>query len=184
MATESKAIELGVSCPDFHLLGVDGAQHSRDDYSRSKVLVVGFTCNHCPYVQAYEDRVNELAKSFSQSQLSIVCINSNDPISYPDDSFEKMKERAELKSFQFDYLQDESQEVAKAFNAACTPEFYCYDQNRVLRYHGRLDDEMKELTKIKSHYLRDAIEDLLAERLPRVDKSVAIGCSIKWAKAA
>lgn len=180
MATESKPIELGVPCPEFDLIGVDDQKHSLRSYDQHSVLVVAFTCNHCPYVQAYESRLNELAKAYKSKSVAFVCINSNDEKTYPEDSFEKMKERAKAKSFHFDYLRDSTQEVARAFQAACTPEFYVYDQERKLRYHGRLDDNHQDVQAVKHTYLKDVLDDLLANKEPRWKQTNAIGCSIKW----
>lgn len=180
MATESKPIELNVSCPSFTLPGVDGKDHSLSDYVGSSIFVVGITCNHCPYVQAYESRINDLAKMYKNRGVAFVCINSNDAKAYPEDSFDEMKMRASKLGFVFDYLRDETQEVAKAFNAACTPEFYVFDASRKLRYHGRLDDNQKDPSAVKEAYLKNAIEDLLAKRDLRHTQTSAIGCSIKW----
>jgi peroxiredoxin len=180
MATESKPIELGVSCPDFHLQGVDGKNHTLADYKSNKILVVAFTCNHCPYVQAYEGRFIDLAKNYRTKSVAFVAINANDDKAYPEDSFEMMQVRAKKLGFNFDYLRDETQAVARAFNAACTPEFYVYDQDRKLRYHGRVDDNHKEPAAVKRTYLKDAIEDLLAGKTPRETQTAAMGCSIKW----
>lgn len=182
MPTESKPIELGISCPDFSLLGTDDQHHSLDSYRASPVLVIAFTCNHCPYVQAYEKRLNQWAVHFRSKRVSFVSINSNDDSAYPEDSFAQMKTRAKNLSFQFDYLRDDTQEVAKKFNAACTPEFYVFDQERKLRYHGRLDDNMKDELAVQKFYLRDAIEDLLTGRSVREPQTSAIGCGIKWRK--
>jgi thiol-disulfide isomerase/thioredoxin len=180
MPTESKPIELNTSCPDFHLPGVDGKNHDLKSYASSPVLVVGFTCNHCPYVQAYEGRLKDLAREYVPKNVAFVCINANDATAYPDDSFEMMKIRAKDLNFNFDYLHDSSQDVARKFNAACTPEFYVYDRERKLRYHGRLDDNHKDPKAVKASYLRDAIEDLLQGKAPRVSQTAAMGCSIKW----
>lgn len=182
MPTESKPIQLGISCPDFELKGTDDKSHSLRSYSSSKVLVVGFTCNHCPYVKAYEDRINALAKNYQGREVSIVCINSNDAVNYPEDSFDAMKSRAREKGFVFDYLHDETQAIAKAFNAACTPEFYVFDPERKLRYHGRLDDNTHEAQNVKEHFLQNAIESILNSSPIKVEKTHALGCSIKWKK--
>lgn len=180
MATESKPIELNTHCPDFHLPGVDGKDHRLSDYAGSKILVVGFTCNHCPYVQAYEKRLIDLVSALKPKGVSFVCVNANDERTYPDDSFDRMRERARQLGFNFDYLHDASQEAARAFNAACTPEFYVYDSRRLLRYHGRLDDNHKEPGAVKHTYLKDAIENLLADKSPEPSQTAALGCSIKW----
>jgi thiol-disulfide isomerase/thioredoxin len=159
---------------------VDGRTYSLSDFGKSRILVVGFTCNHCPYVQAYESRLNALANEFQPKGVAFVCINANDDKAYPEDSFLKMKERAKQLGFNFVYLRDEAQSTAKAFNAACTPEFYIYDESRKLKYHGRLDDNHKDASAVKATYMRDAIEDLLASKPIRIAQTSAIGCSIKW----
>jgi len=179
---ESKPIELQSLCPNFNLPGVDGNEHSLESYAASKILLVGFTCNHCPYVQAYEQRLNQLAREYSSKGVSFVCINANDEINYPDDSFEQMKIRAKKLDFHFDYLRDETQAVAKSFNAACTPEFYIYDQNRKLCYHGRLDDNQQNPEAVKHQYIKEALDDLLNSRPVQTTQTSAIGCGIKWKK--
>lgn len=180
MPTESKPIELGIKCPSFELMAVDGKRYSLESFASSKALVVAFTCNHCPYVQAYEGRLIELVKRFSSKGVSFVCINSNDSKAYPEDSFEGMKKRSRDLGFNFYYLWDESQSVAKSFSAACTPEFYVYDSNRKLRYHGRLDDNHKDASAVKKHFLNDALEALLTGASIETAQTAAMGCSIKW----
>ena len=188
MALESKEIEIGVPCPQFELIGTDGKTYSLNTWKEHQVLVIGFICNHCPYVKAYEDRLNALIgrysdKNFSSTDVAFVCISSNDSVAYPEDSFEKMKERAETEALKYVYLFDESQEVAKRFNAACTPEFYVYDSDRKLAYHGKLDDNHQDPAAVKESYLKNAIDDLLAGKWPRKPQTHAIGCSIKWKKS-
>ncbi len=180
MPTETKPIELQTPCPSFNLPSVDGSQKNLASYAEKEVLVVGFSCNHCPYVKAYEERLNALAKEYLSKGVGFLCINSNNDQSHPDDSFENMKKNASEKGFVFDYLRDDSQDVAKAFNAACTPEFYIYDQERKLRYHGRIDDNYEDASSVKETYMKDALEDLLANQPLRLDQTSAIGCSIKW----
>ncbi len=180
MASESKAIEMNTSCPEFNLKGIDGRMHTLSSYSTAQLLVVGFTCNHCPYVQAYESRLMDAVSKWKDRSVAFVCINANDATSYPEDSFEKMIERAHRLQFNFDYLYDETQSVARAFNAACTPEFYVYDEKRRLRYHGRLDDSPKDAQAVKNKYLENAVEALLAGQAPEPTQTSAIGCSIKW----
>jgi peroxiredoxin len=180
MPTESKPIELGTPCPSFDLLAVDGKRYTRESFSQSKLMVVAFTCNHCPYVQAYEQRLMDLVGKFSSQGVAFVCINANDSKTYPEDSFEGMKDRAKKLGFNFHYLWDESQTVAKSFNAACTPEFYVYDADRKLRYHGRLDDNHKDPSAVKARYLESALDALLAGQTLRTAQTAAMGCSIKW----
>ena len=180
MAIESKTLEVGNYCPDFDLPGVDGKKHKLSDYADAKVFVVGITCNHCPYVQAYEGRFNKLANMYKEKGVSFICINPNDEKTHPGDSFENMKQRAEEHSFAFDYLRDETQEVARSFLAECTPEFFVYDQNKKLQYHGKLDDNHKDETAVSKTFLKDAIDSLLEGNLPKVTEFPAMGCSIKW----
>lgn len=173
-------LKIGDKCPDFSLPAVDGKTYSRDGLLEGKKgLVVVFSCNHCPYVRAYEDRMIALAKETAPKGIAWAAVCSNDAERYPDDSFEEMKKRAEEKGFPFPYLHDETQEVARAFDAAATPEFYLFDAAGKLAYHGRLDDEMEE-DKVTKRYLADAIEALLAGRPADPAKTHAIGCTIKW----
>ena len=119
--------------PGFSLTGVDDKTYSLNDFSEKKILIVIFSCNHCPYVQAYEDRIIALQNEFEKEDVQIVAINSNDDVKYPDDSFEEMKKRANARGFNFPYLRDETQETAKAFGATHTPQIFLFDKNRKLK---------------------------------------------------
>lgn len=171
-------LKFGDPAPDFSLPGVDGRIYSLASFKDKKVLVIVFSCNHCPYVQAYEDRMIAVQRDYEGVQLVAIC--ANDAKEYPDDSLENMKIRHREKRYNFPYLRDDSQKVAKAYDAACTPEFYVFDSERRLRFHGRLDDNYEDPKKVKRQYLRDALDDLLAGRPVRVPESHPIGCSIKW----
>lgn len=142
--------------------------------------VVGFTCNHCPYVQAYEDRLIALAKEFMPRGFAFLMINPNaaNP-AYPDDSLDQMKARAALKGFPFFYAVDATQDAARAFGAACTPEFFAFGPQGTLVYTGRIDDEM-EPSKATHAWLRDALDAVAAGRAVPTEASHPIGCSIKW----
>ena len=166
--------------PDFSLTGVDDKIYSLKDFSDKKILIVIFSCNHCPYVQAYEDRIIALQNEFEKDGVQIVAINSNDDVKYPDDSFEEMKKRAELKKFNFRNLRDETQEIAKAFGATHTPQIFLFDKNRKLKYEGKIDDNWQEPGKVKSAYLRDAILEVLNDKEVSVPETFSIGCTIKW----
>ncbi|TVQ79042.1 MAG: thioredoxin family protein [Bradymonadales bacterium] len=179
MATQSQEIQLMTDLPNFELQGVDGKTYRLEDFDSSKVLVVGITCNHCPYVQAYEERISALASKYKEAPVSVLCVNSNDAVAYPDDAFDRMKERAKEKAFSFLYLRDETQSFAKSIGAACTPEFFVYDSTRKLRYHGRLDDQ-QDPKLVKRHYLDEVISSLLEGQDPPFSQTSAIGCSIKW----
>jgi peroxiredoxin len=173
-------LKIGSDAPDFLLEGVDEKQYSLNTFSNKKVLIVIFSCNHCPYVQAYEDRIIQIQKDFKKDDVQIVAINSNDDSQYPEDSFEEMKKRAADKKFNFPYLRDETQEVAKAYGATHTPQIFLFDENRKLKYEGKIDDNRREPDKVKSKYLRDAIVEVLNGKEVSVPETFSIGCTIKW----
>ncbi|MBL7714157.1 MAG: thioredoxin family protein [Bdellovibrionales bacterium] len=180
--------ELGqFKAPDFNLPGVDGKSYSLKNFQDSKALVVIFMCNHCPYVIAVQDRINDLAKRFKKQGVALIGINPNDPVKYPADNFEAMKVRAQERGFEFPYVQDESQDVARAYDAVCTPDPYVFENLKpgqgtdfVLRYHGRIDDNWKEPAQVKAQELATALEQILAGRTVNPDQKSAMGCSIKW----
>jgi len=173
-------LELGASAPSFSLAGVDGKAHGLADYAQAKALCVIFSCNHCPYVQAYEGRIKDLQAEFGPKGLQIVAINSNDAAAYPEDSFDEMKKRAAAQGFNFPYLHDETQAVAKAYGAQRTPHIFLFNAERKLAYLGRIDDNYKDPAAVKNRELRDAIEDILAGKAVRLPETFAVGCTIKW----
>ena len=179
MAVSSGPSKLGSSCPDFQLPATDGNVYTRDDFAGAPVLVVMFICNHCPYVKAVEDRLVGLAREHTRG-VQFVAICSNDAVSYPEDAFDKLKERWRLKVYGFPYLYDESQSVAHAFDAVCTPDIFVYDRDRRLAYHGRVDDSWRDPTKVTRRDLADALEALLRGQRPSPDQIPSLGCSIKW----
>ncbi len=172
-------MEIGHSAYDFSLLGVDGKTYTLKDFADKPVLVLFFWCNHCPYVKAYEDRVIRLAREFGD-RVAFVAINSNDPNQYPEDDFENMKRIAQEKDYPFPYLYDESQSVAHAYKAARTPEFFVFDEERDLKYHGRFDDNWEHPNQVQKEYVRDAIVSLLNNDLPHHSSTPPVGCTIKW----
>ncbi len=180
MAVESGAAREEAPCPDFRLPAVDGKTYGRDQFADAPVLVVMFICNHCPYVRAVEDRLIALARELGPAGARFVGICSNDAASYPDDAFDKLAHRWREKEYGFTYLHDESQAVARAFGAVCTPDIFVYDRARKLAYRGRVDDNWKEPTKVTRRELADAIAALLAGRAPSADQKPSVGCSIKW----
>jgi peroxiredoxin len=173
------SIDLGSEAPSFVLPGVDGNDHSLDDYGDAKLLVVVQYCNHCPYVLAWEGRLMAVARDYAQKGVRVVAINSNDVAHYPEDSFEQMKARAEKLGFPFDYLFDESQSLAHALGAERTPEVFLFDKGRRLRYHGAIDDSRDDNAVTRS-YLREAIDALLAGEEPPTAETEAVGCTVKW----
>jgi len=181
--TESRDLELGMPCPDFRLRSVDGKTCARDDFREKPVLVVLFICNHCPYVQAVEDRIIALNREYASRGVQLVGICANDPTDYPDDRPERLLERWRRKGYGFPYLLDESQDVARAFHAVCTPDIYVFDRDRRLAYHGRIDDDWQNPSRVTRRELAAALDALLAGRRPSREQVHSIGCSIKWKKA-
>lgn len=172
--------DLGKSVPDFKLPAVDGKTYSLKDFPPGTPLVVMFICNHCPYVQAIEDRLIQLGHDLKKLNVPVLAICSNDAKSHPEDSFENLKKRAEEKSYPFVYLHDESQNAAREFGAVCTPDFFVYDRMHKLSYRGRLDDNWKDASKVKQRELFDAVQKLLQGQNVSDQQTASMGCSIKW----
>ena len=167
------------TAPAFDLPGVDGRDHSLEEYADAPVLVLVQSCNHCPYVLAWEGRINALAREYADRGVRIVAVSSNDAEAYPADSFEAMVEHAREAGYVFDYLYDESQEVARALGAERTPEAFVFDADRRLVYHGAVDDNRDE-ADVTAHYLREGIEAALAGHEPAVADTPPVGCTVKW----
>ena len=146
---------------DFLLPGIDGKNYSLQNFADKRLLAVIFSCNHCPYVQAYEDRIIALQNDYAARGFQVVAINANDASLYAQDSFDEMKNRAALKKFNFPYLRDESQTVARAYAATHTPHIFLFDEFRNLRYTGKIDDDWKNPANVKRQFLREAIEAVL-----------------------
>lgn len=178
--TYTPPVDLGQTLPKFHLPGVDGKKYFIDNKRNNKPILVMFICNHCPYVKAIEDRLIELGKECLKLQVPVFAICSNDPESYPEDSFENLKSRWLEKKYPFPYLHDEDQKVAKLFGAVCTPDFFLYDSHSKLAYRGRLDDSWKDASKVKSQDLFDAIKKLNSNQPLSENQIPSMGCSIKW----
>jgi peroxiredoxin len=172
-------LPLGAKAPDFDLPGVDGGRHSLGSFVEKPVLVVVFSCNHCPYVKAYEDRMVSIQRDYAYKGVQLVAVNSNDEKAYPEDSFSAMVTRAKEKGFNFPYLRDEPQAVAEAYGAVCTPHVFAFDSQRLLRYRGRIDDS-REPDKVTSDDLRNALDDMVRGVEVRVPDTRPFGCSIKW----
>ncbi len=178
MAT--KTLKIGSEIPRFKLIGIDDTVHNIDDYNDKRILIVIFSCNHCPYVQAYEDRIKMIQRDYEQKGVQVIAINSNDDTQYEDDSFEEMKTRAIEKNFNFPYLRDEDQQVALAFDASHTPEIFVFDKSRKLQYHGKIDDNWQDESQVGSRYLRDSLDELLEDKEISIPETFSIGCTIKW----
>jgi len=177
--TRSAPVPLGSPPPPFGLPATDGGAYSLDDFRRAKALMVIFLCNHCPYVLAWLDRIGAVAREFAPKGLRAVGISSNDPLTFPQDSFPMMKEFARERQLPFPYLFDESQDVARAYGATCTPDIYVYSAARELAYHGRVDDNHADPLRATRRDLRNAVAAILAgKRAPAQEPSM--GCNIKW----
>jgi peroxiredoxin len=172
-------LKAGDKAPDFQLLGIDDKKHSLSDYKDYAGLLVIFMCNHCPYVKAKIEAIKEIHKKF-KDKIAVVGINSNDPTNYPDDSFENMKIIAKEKGIKFDYLVDETQEIAKKYGAICTPDPFLFDDNRKLIFHGRIDNAMKPEDTVTEKTMINNIEKFLSGEKIKKDFDPSIGCSIKW----
>ncbi|MBM4147642.1 MAG: thioredoxin family protein [Lentisphaerae bacterium] len=173
-------LQLGDRAPDFKLPATDGRTYSLSDFSESKVLVVFFTCNHCPYVVGSDEITRRTAERFEPLGVRFVGINSNSSKTYPQDAFEFMVERMKQHKFPWVYLYDESQAVALAYGALRTPHFYVFDAGRRLVYTGRGVDSPRDSSKVKVNDLANALEDHLAGRPPRVALTNPVGCNVKW----
>jgi peroxiredoxin len=189
-APEIKTLEIGAKAPNFRLPGVDGKMHRLAEFDKAKVLVIVFTCNHCPTAQAYEERIKKLAADYKDKGVALVAISPNDPkavrldeLGYTDmsDSLDEMKVRAKDKGYNFPYLYDgDKQEVSMAYGPVSTPHVFIFDSERKLRYAGHVDDNEKQPDKVTAPDARNAIEALLAGKPVPVEKTKTVGCSIKW----
>ncbi len=179
--TESTMLELGTQAPNFNLPDTNGNQISLTNFKDAKGMLVIFMCNHCPYVIHLRDALAELAKQYQANGLAVIGINSNDASNYPDDSPEKMAEEVATQGYTFPYLYDESQAVAKAYMAACTPDFFLFDAEQALVYRGQFDDSRpRNEEPVTGADLRSAIDALLNGELIPAEQKPSMGCNIKW----
>lgn len=174
-------LRIGDQAPDFELPGVDGKTHRLEDFADKEVLGVVFICVHCPYVRAYEDRIISAQADYLGKGVQLVGINPNDSTKYPEDSFDHMVNRSKAKGYNFPYLRDRGQDVADAYGAQATPEFFIFDKERKLRYRGRMDDNYQDPSAVRNRYLREALDAIMTGSEPKEAFVPAIGCSIKWA---
>ena len=176
----NRKVNVGDRAPGWSsLTGVDGKQHSLKDYADAKLLVVVFTCNHCPVAKSYEERLKTLTEKQKDSGVAVVAIS---PSIFPADSLEKMKERAAEQKYNFDYLSDASQQVGQAWGARVTPQVFLLDAERKVLYMGAIDDSMYT-DRVKEHYLADAITAALAGKSPEITETRPFGCPIEYEDA-
>lgn len=192
LPTEHPTLSLGAKAPEFSLKGVDGKTYSLASFKNAKILAFVFTCNHCPTAQAYEDRLKQLTKDYSAKGVAVVAVSPNDPkavrldeLGYTDlsDSYAEMKQRSKEKGYNFPYLYDgDTQAMAKAYGPVATPHVFIFDQERKLRYQGRIDDVEKPTKTPNSHDTRNALDALLKGAEVPVPTTKVFGCSVKWAE--
>jgi peroxiredoxin len=182
MAVSSTMLELGTPAPDFRLPEpATGRQVSLDDLAGTPALLVMFICNHCPYVKHIREGLADFAREYQAKGLAVVGINSNDVETHPDDSPERMKEEVEAAGYTFPYLFDETQEVAKRYRAACTPDFFLFDGDRKLVYRGQFDDSRpKNDQPVTGASMRAAVDAVLAGRPVDMEQKASMGCNVKW----
>jgi peroxiredoxin len=182
-----KGYDVGDKATDFRLKNVDGKMISMADYKDAKGFIITFTCNHCPYSVLYEERKIALHNKYADKGYPVIAINPNDAKKQPEDSFEKMIERAKEKSFPFAYLHDETQEFAKLYGATNTPHMYVLERvgtDLIVRYIGAIDNNSKDAAQADKKYVEDAVDALLAGKQVPLNKTKAIGCTIKWKEGA
>lgn len=182
MAVTSTMLPLGTKAPLFSLSDVvSGKTVSLEDFADKEGLLVIFMCRHCPYVQHVKDEIAKIGNEYSKKGVGVVAISANDIASYPDDAPDKLKEMAEELHFDFPYLYDESQEVAKVYTAACTPDFFLFDRDRKLVYRGQLDDSRPgNEFPVTGNDMREALDATLSGQKPSDIQKPSMGCSIKW----
>lgn len=171
---------LGSPAPDFSLVGTDGQTHALASFDAKSILALVFMCNHCPYVQAYVDRLIGLQRQFGGRGVQLIGINPNDETRYPDDSLEKMIEMAQATGLNFPYLRDSTQVVAQAYHAERTPQVFVFDAERRLRYTGGIDNHYRDPAAVTERPLHDALKALVEGRPVLKPEAHFIGCSVKW----
>ncbi|MFO0736677.1 MAG: thioredoxin family protein [Labilithrix sp.] len=174
------ALAIHEACPEFALPGTDDKTHDLASFGDRELLVVAVSCNHCPYVVAYEERMIALAREYGAKNVGWIAVNANDATRYPDDGMQPMKTRARERSFPFPYVRDDSQAFVRALGARFTPELFVFDKARKLRYHGRIDDNHRDPSRVTSHDLKNALDALLAGKDAPAPETTAFGCSVKW----
>jgi peroxiredoxin len=179
--TSSTMLPLGTQAPNFRLPDTDGKPVGLEDFRQAPATLIIFLCNHCPYVKHIRHELARLAEEYQQKGMAVIGINSNDVANYPEDRPELMaREKAEI-GYTFPYLYDETQQVAKAYNAACTPDFYVFDKSRKLAYRGQLDDSRPgNAIAVTGRDLRSALDTVLAGEPAAADQRPSMGCNIKW----
>lgn len=179
--TQAKGYEVGDKVEDFNLQNINGSFIGMKDFPDAKGFILIFSCNHCPYVKATEERIEALHKEFAPKGYPVIAINSMDPAKYPDDSFDNMVRNAQQKGFSFFYVFDDGQKVYPVYGATKTPEVFIVQKegdDYILKYHGAIDDNVEDAAAVKQHFAADAVNALLAGEAPEPATTKAIGCTI------
>lgn len=181
LADDAAPLKLGKPAPmqTVKMMGVDGKEITLANAAGKQGTMVIFICNHCPWVKGWQTRIAAVGNAAMEKGLGVVAINANDPSEYPEDSFDEMKTRAEQVGYKFPYVVDATSEVAKAFGASHTPEAFVFDAKGKLVYHGAVDDNMRDASAVKSHWLADAVNSVASGKKVAVAETKALGCSIK-----
>jgi peroxiredoxin len=174
-------LAIGDAAPGFRLPDTDGGEVTLDEAGHGPATIIAFWCNHCPYVRAWEDRFNAIAREYADRGVTTVAICANDPVSHPGDAFDAMVERAAERGYVFAYAQDRSQEVARAYGAERTPEVFVLDPGGRVAYHGAIDDA-SDPDAVTASWLREALDAVLEGRAPAIAETAPVGCTIKWAR--
>lgn len=182
LSMKNTGYQVGDTAIDFKLKNINDKKVSLKDYKKAKGFIVIFTCNHCPFSVANEDRIIALHKKYESQGYPVVAINPNDVTAYPDDSFENMKVRAKEKGFTFAYLYDETQAIAKTYGATKTPHIFVLDKKLTVKYIGAIDDAAKDESKVSEKFLENALDALIAGKNIEKTSTKAVGCGIKWKK--
>jgi len=174
------SLSIGATAPPFSLPAVDGHTYTYDDVKGARGTVILFWCNHCPFVQGSEARLVRIVSEYADQGVGFAAINANNPATHVEDDFPHMVERAKTQGYNFAYLQDESQDVARSYGAQRTPEAFLFDADGALRYHGRIDNNPQDERAANAHDLRSALDAVLAGQTPDPAETGPIGCTIKW----
>lgn len=183
--SSAKGYEVGDEATDFKLKNIDGKMVSLNDFKAAKGFIVIFTCNHCPYAKKYEDRIIELDKKYKSQGYPVIAINPNDPAVQPEDSYQKMIERAKEKGFTFPYLMDEGQKIYPQYGATKTPHVFLLQKEsgkNIVKYIGAIDNNYENPNDVSEYYVQDAVNSLLKGEPIKMTKTVAIGCTVKAKK--
>lgn len=176
----TEASNIGSTMPEFSLPGTDGKEYTQNYFDNAKACLVVFTCNHCPYVKGSEEKLIETVKKYQNDGLKVLTISANDAVQYPEDSFENMQKKAAEMNLPYPYLYDETQSIAKKFDAACTPECFLYNSEKQLAFHGAINNSPRNPENASENFIEQAIQQVIETGKATPAFINPIGCSVKW----